>query len=120
MDAIYFISPQPHVVECLIADFEQRRYRKAHLVWFGDLPRPLEDKIQPYRPQILGRRGQMRVTRLELIRLPTGFKIVPLDFFPRESHLVTFRDPWSFPILYHPSCDDIVAKHMQVLAKKVK
>ncbi|KAK4454307.1 Sec1 family protein [Podospora aff. communis PSN243] len=101
MDAIYFISPQPHVVECLIADFEQQRYRKAHLVWFGDLPRPLEDKIQPYRPQIL------------------GLQIVPLDFFPRESHLVTFRDPWSFPILYHPSCNDIVAKHMQVLAKKI-
>ncbi|KAK0641634.1 Sec1 family protein [Cercophora newfieldiana] len=101
MDAIYFLSPQPHILECLLADFEQRRYKKAHLVWFGELAGPLEDRIQPYRSQIL------------------GFRILPLDFFPRESHLVTFRDPWSFPILYHPACNDLVAKHMKELARKI-
>ena len=33
MDAIYLLSPQPHIVDCLLADFERRRYRKSFLVW---------------------------------------------------------------------------------------
>lgn len=33
MDAIYILSPQPHIVDCLKADFERRRYRRAFLVW---------------------------------------------------------------------------------------
>jgi syntaxin-binding protein 1 len=33
MDAIYILSPQEHLVECLQADFERRRYRRAYLVW---------------------------------------------------------------------------------------
>lgn len=42
-----------------------------------------------------------------------------IDFYPRESHLVVFRDPWSFPVLYHPACNSLVAKHMKALAQKV-
>ena len=33
MDAIYILSPLPHIVDCLLADFERRRYRKAYLIW---------------------------------------------------------------------------------------
>lgn len=33
MDAIYFLSPQPHIVDCLMADFERRRYRKSFIIW---------------------------------------------------------------------------------------
>ena len=32
-DAVYLLSPLPHIVDCLMADFERRRYRKAHLIW---------------------------------------------------------------------------------------
>lgn len=35
MDAIYILSPQPHLVDCLVADFERRRYRRAFLVWIA-------------------------------------------------------------------------------------
>lgn len=42
-----------------------------------------------------------------------------LEFFPRESHLVTFRDPWSFPTLFNPACNQLVQKHMVDLAQKV-
>ena len=32
-DAVYILSPQPHIVDCLLADFERRRYRTSYLVW---------------------------------------------------------------------------------------
>ncbi len=47
------------------------------------------------------------------------FKVLNVEFFPRESHLVTFRDPWSFPLLYHPACNTLVRQHLEDLAQKV-
>ena len=46
-------------------------------------------------------------------------RVLNVDFYPRESHLVTFRDPWSFPTLFHPACNQLVRKHMDELAQKV-
>jgi syntaxin-binding protein 1 len=47
------------------------------------------------------------------------YKVLHLDYYPRESHLVTFKDPWSFPLLFHPECNDLVAQHMDAIAEKV-
>lgn len=47
------------------------------------------------------------------------YRILNIDFYPRESHLVTFRDPWSFPVLFHPACNGLVRKHLEELAQKV-
>jgi len=33
MDAIYIITPKPHIVDCIMAEFEQRRYRGFFLIW---------------------------------------------------------------------------------------
>ena len=33
--------------------------------------------------------------------------------------MVTFRDPWSFPILFHPSCNHLVRQHMEDVAQKI-
>lgn len=33
MDALYILSPESWIVDCLMADFEAGRYRKAYLVW---------------------------------------------------------------------------------------
>ena len=33
MDAVYILSPLPHIVDCLMADFERRRYRRSFLIW---------------------------------------------------------------------------------------
>lgn len=104
MDAIYFLSPEPFSVECLLADMEVRRYRSSYLLWTGLLDPSLRRKIDDFP----GAR-QQRV----------GFKTILVDFFPRESHLVTFRDPWSFPMLYHPACNALVPTHMKALAQKV-
>jgi syntaxin-binding protein 1 len=104
MDAIYILSPQPHIVDCLIADFERRRYRKTFLVWTALLD-----------PQMRRRIDTSRQAKDQL----AGFETLSIDYFPRESHLITLRDPWSFPILYHPACNDLVANHMQILAQKV-
>ena len=105
MDAIYILSPQPHIVDCLMADFERRRYRRSYLVWVALLD-----------PQMRRRIDASRQAQEQL----AGFETLSVDYFPRESHLVTFRDPWSFPILYHPACNGLVRDHMQLLAQKVR
>jgi syntaxin-binding protein 1 len=33
MDVVYFLTPQPYIVDCLLADFERRRYRRTFLYW---------------------------------------------------------------------------------------
>lgn len=105
MDAIYFVSPQEYVVECIIADLDARRYKKSFLLWTAVLDPQLRRKVDssPSARSSIG-----------------GFETLSLDFFPRESHVVTFRDPWSFPVLYHPACNGLVAKHMRELAQKVR
>ncbi|KUJ07049.1 Sec1-like protein [Mollisia scopiformis] len=104
MDAIYLLSPQPHIVDCLMADFERRRYRKTFLIWTALLDPQMRRRID------VSRQAQEQLA---------GFETLSIDFFPRESHLVTFRDPWSFPILYHPACNNLVRDHMQILAQKI-
>lgn len=42
-----------------------------------------------------------------------------VDFYPRESRVATFRDPYSFPILFHPACNNLVREHLGDLARKV-
>ncbi|KAI1353742.1 Sec1 family protein [Xylaria sp. FL0043] len=104
MDAIYLLSPQPHIVDCLLADIERRRYKRCFLVWTSVLDPPLRRRIDasPLAKQQIA-----------------GFETLSIDYFPRESHLVTFRDPWSFPVLYHPACNGLVKKHMEDLAQKI-
>ncbi|KAM3080498.1 syntaxin binding protein 1 [Clarireedia jacksonii] len=104
MDAIYLLSPLPHVVDCLLADFERHRYRKSYLVWVALLD-----------PQMRRRIDSSRQAQEQL----AGFETLSIDYYPRESHLITFRDPWSFPILYHPACNGLVRDHMQLLAQKI-
>ncbi|KAI1083414.1 Sec1-like protein [Whalleya microplaca] len=104
MDAIYILSPQPHIVDCLMADIERRRYQKCYLVWTAVL-----------NPQLRRRIDQSALAK----QMIAGFETLSIDFFPRESHVVTFRDPWSFPILYHPACNGLIKRHMQDLAQKV-
>ncbi|KAK2627818.1 hypothetical protein QTJ16_002464 [Diplocarpon rosae] len=104
MDAIYLLSPQPHIVDCLLADFERRRYRKSYLVWTALLD-----------PQLRRRLDVSKQVQEQM----AGFETLSIDYFPRESHLITFRDPWSFPILYHPACNDLVLGHMQTLSQKI-
>lgn len=57
MDAIYLLSPQPHIVDCLMADFERRRYRRSFLVWLGVLDPQLRRRIDSHelaRQQLAG------------------------------------------------------------------
>lgn len=103
MAAIYLLSPQQHIVETLVADLEKGRYQRAHLVWINTLSRRLRDRIASSRAS----RSIAREHELNI------------DFFPRESHVITFRDPYSFPMLYNPKCNDLVKEHMEQLARKV-
>ncbi|EAQ88039.1 hypothetical protein CHGG_04658 [Chaetomium globosum CBS 148.51] len=52
MDAVYFLSPLPHIVDCLLADFERRRYRRGFIIWAGTLPDQLERRLDGARRQM--------------------------------------------------------------------
>ncbi|KAH6668638.1 Sec1 family protein [Plectosphaerella plurivora] len=103
MDAMYLLSPLPHILECLLADLDRQRYRSFYLVWTGVLEPQLRRRLDASP-------GARRIA---------GFETLTVDFFPRQSHLITFRDPWSFPILYHPGCNNLVRDHLQLLAQKI-
>jgi len=47
------------------------------------------------------------------------FVVTEVDFFARESNLVTFRDPWEFPILFSPFCQKYVLGQIDQTAQKV-
>lgn len=103
-DALYILTPQSHIVDCVMADFEKRRYRRAFLVWTSLL-----------NPEQRARIDKNEVARSQIAM----FRVLNVEFFPRESHLVTFRDPWSFPVLFHPACNGLVRQHMEDIAQKV-
>lgn len=48
-----------------------------------------------------------------------GESVLSIDFFARESHLFTFREPSSFFTLYNPECRNLVRGHLEDLAKKI-
>ena len=54
MDAIYILSTQPHVVDCLLADFERRRYRRGFIIWTGPLPDNQQRRLDAVRRQMGG------------------------------------------------------------------
>ncbi|KAL9127788.1 MAG: hypothetical protein Q9217_003394, partial [Psora testacea] len=104
MDAVYILSPLPHILDCLMADFERRRYRRSFLIWTSLLP-----------PEQRARLDQSAMARQSIATI----RVLNIDFYPRESHLITFRDPWSFPTLFHPACNQLVRRHMDNLAQKM-
>jgi len=104
MDAVYLLSAQPHIVDCLMADFERRRYRRSFVIWTSLLP-----------PEQRARLDQSAMAREQIALL----RVLNIDFFPREARLITFRDPWSFPTLFHPACNQLVRQHMDELAQKI-
>lgn len=103
-DAVYLLSPLPHIVECLKADLHRKRYRKAILRWTSALPGYLNDEIL---------RSESR--RVQIV----DSRSLDIDFSPRESHLVTFNEPWSFLTLFHRECDGLVKAHIDGLVKKI-
>lgn len=103
-DAIYLLSPLPHIVELLKADLGRRRYRAAFLIWTSTLPRSLGQDLFDSE------------SRRQAIASTQDLNI---DYYPRESHVVTFRADWSFHILYNPSCDTLIKAHLESLTHKI-
>jgi syntaxin-binding protein 1 len=102
-DAVYLLSPLPHIVECLKADLRKRRYRRTFLIWTSPLSRSLDENLKSQAPP-----GQI-----------VNSRSLNIDFFPRESHLVITQEPWSFQNLYHPACDDEIQRHFDSLTRKI-
>ncbi|KAL7269049.1 syntaxin binding protein 1 [Rhizina undulata] len=105
LECVYILTPEEHIVKCLITDFNRPkpRYKCAHLLWTGELDDRLRQMIiaSPARGFIASE------------------QVLFVDFFPRESHLFTFRQPSSFYNLYHPECHGLVREHLDEIAKKM-
>lgn len=99
MDAIYILCPQDHIAECVISDIQRRRYRDLILIWISPPGETLE--------RIRSTGARVRSENL------------PLDFYPRESNLITFQDKKSFLILFHPLMDRRVSEHLGMLARRI-
>ncbi|OAX79973.1 hypothetical protein ACJ72_05704 [Emergomyces africanus] len=104
IDAVYILSPLPHIVDCVMADFERRRYRKSFLVWISNLDPQLRQRIE---------RSPMARDQI------ADFRVMNINFFPREAHVAIFRDPWSFLTLFHPACNNLIRSHLDDLAQKI-
>lgn len=103
-DAIYLLTPLPHIVEALKADLNRKRYRRGFLVWTSHLPRQLHEEIF---------RSESRQ------RMIAHSRSLDIEYYPRESHVVTFREPSSFHVLFHPACDSLVKGHLDALTSKI-
>jgi syntaxin-binding protein 1 len=103
-DAIYLLSPLPHIVEALKADLGRKRYRRAYLIWTSQLPKSLGEDL--FRSE----------SRAQLI---ADSRALNVDYFPREANLVSFREPWSFHLLFHPACDSLVKSHLDNITQKI-
>ena len=103
-DAVYLLSPRQHIVECLKADVRQRRYRRVYLIWTSPLSRALDEAVWK-------------------LQAPEGLVVesrsLDIEFYPRESNLVIFREPWSFYNLFHPACDHEVKGHLDNLTHRI-
>ena len=53
MDALYILSPRPHIVECLVLDLAKGRYRNSTVLWTGILGRELRARLAA-APQKIG------------------------------------------------------------------
>lgn len=102
-----------------MADFQKRKYRKSYLIWTSCEYCSIETDdlliVAVLHPTLRDKIDRSTIAR-EQIAL---FKVLNIEFYPRESHLVTFRDPWSFPVLFHPACNHLVRQHMEDMAQKV-
>ncbi|KAK2806196.1 hypothetical protein FQN50_005919 [Emmonsiellopsis sp. PD_5] len=47
------------------------------------------------------------------------FRVMNINYFPREAHVAIFRDPWSFPTLFHPACNTLIKGHLDDLAQRI-
>lgn len=120
MDAVYILTPKPHIVDCLMAEFEQRRYRGFFLIWTTCTYRRNNGGCVSLQSTVLPPQLKERIDRSQMAREQIrSFRTVHLDYHPQESHLITFKDPWSFPLLYHPECNNLVVGHLEEIAEKV-
>ncbi|KAL4913936.1 Sec1-like protein [Aspergillus aurantiobrunneus] len=122
MDALYILSALPHIVDCVLADFERKRYRKSYLVWTSCRSALVFRKYSSRSHKCLvvldpGLRARFDRSQMAQEQL-AGFQTISIDYYPRESRLVTFRDPWSFPVLFHPGCNHLIREHLTALAHK--
>ncbi|OQD86620.1 hypothetical protein PENANT_c007G06508 [Penicillium antarcticum] len=79
-----------------------------------------EEEILNLNVSILDPQQRARIDRSQMARERIAeFHVMNINFYPRESHLITFKDPWSFPVLFHPGCNNLIRPHLEDLAQKI-
>ena len=104
-EAIYILYPHPHILECLVADFNrhQPRYAKPHVFFVSELPEPLFQRLKasPLRPHL------QTVTDLYL------------DFHAVEDRLFSTGDTEAMQKLYNQSCHSFSKAIVRNTAQKL-
>ncbi|KAI5804450.1 Sec1-like protein [Geopyxis carbonaria] len=105
MECLYILTPEEHIVKCLISDFARPkpRYNCAHLLWTSEL----------------SDRNRQLILNSPARQFIAGERVLSIGFFPRESHLFTLREPTSFHNLFHPECRSLVSSHLQEISRKI-
>ncbi|RMZ84679.1 hypothetical protein DV737_g895, partial [Chaetothyriales sp. CBS 132003] len=102
-DIVFNAASLDDVLNCNIINVEQLEDRRAS--------QPDTDAIY-----LLSPRPHIAEARARLI---AASRSIDVDFVPRESHVVSFCEPWSFFALFHPSCDSLVKAHLDGLTAKI-
>ncbi|EPS36022.1 hypothetical protein H072_10488 [Dactylellina haptotyla CBS 200.50] len=107
MEAVYFLTPKLHILECLLSEFKRPRPRHigGHLVWTSSPSEKIKDRLAKQAT-----RGKNWVM---------SERILPINFNPMESNVFTFQDPKSFYPLYNPKCDALAQGEFAGIAQKI-
>ncbi|KAF3926534.1 hypothetical protein AA313_de0200363 [Arthrobotrys entomopaga] len=107
MEGIYFLSPEPHILECLLSEFKRPRPRHigGHIIWTLKPPPKMQERLRNQAT-----RGKNWVL---------SERVLPIHYHPLESNIFTFQDPKSFYPLYNPKCDDLALAEFAGIAKKI-
>ncbi|KAK9467958.1 Sec1-like protein [Lipomyces arxii] len=104
-EAMYILSPQRHIVNCLLADFVKTptRYSAAHVFFVPKIN-------QHFIDEIYNSPAASYIQTCEALMI---------DFFPQQSNIFTFNDSDSLPLFYNPSCMNLVKQEILKVANKL-
>ncbi|KAK9481392.1 Sec1-like protein [Lipomyces japonicus] len=104
-EAVYILSPRPHILDCVIADFSRNppRYGAAYL----------------YFVPMLDENGRNKILSSPAANYVKACLPLLLDFMPIESNIFTFKDSNSLPTFYNRDCFDLVNPEIIKTARRL-
>ncbi|KAK7202566.1 Sec1-like protein [Myxozyma melibiosi] len=105
-EAVYILSPRPHIVDCLISDYSRTppRYGAAHVFFVP----------------MLGEREQRRLYDSPAARFMGGYcNPLLIDYMPQQSQVYTFGEPDAMVTYYNRDCYNLVEKEVTRTSRRL-